>query len=338
MIKIKISNIEKGRNEMTFRPLLFNIKYFSEIGIQFVREGSYDFEFIGMADFINKKIPLEDSIKYGLDNLSKNTGDYFLFDGSDSTSIMGAYEVFTQSNALYLFKSAMTSRENYSIPSQFNKWFFGSTGEFNLSYNIPQNIYDKIKLNGWNFGYYNPDYLKFLPINENKDIDVCAIYLGNHPENYCHNFRDDIAYTNHRTKVWDILKINKSLIYKTEKRPYPEFIDIMSRSKCTISPFGQGELCFRDFETIKFGSVMIKPNMDKVITHPNIYIPYETYIPCSLDFSDLIDKINWVKDNPKKCKEIILNARKVISEKYTGHNLVLHWHNILSNLKQVTYE
>ena len=67
MIKIKISNIEKGRNEMTFRPLLFNIKYFSEIGIQFVREGSYDFEFIGMADFINKKIPLEDSIKYGLE-------------------------------------------------------------------------------------------------------------------------------------------------------------------------------------------------------------------------------------------------------------------------------
>ena len=37
-------------------PYIFNLKYFSEIGIQFVRDGSYDFEFIGMADFINKKV------------------------------------------------------------------------------------------------------------------------------------------------------------------------------------------------------------------------------------------------------------------------------------------
>lgn len=62
------------------------------------------------------------------------------------------------------------------------------------------------------------------------------------------------------------------------------------KKQCTLSPYGQGELCFRDFEIIKYGSIMIKPDMSKVITHPNIYIPYETYIPCNLDYSDLIEK------------------------------------------------
>ena len=42
-------------------------------------------------------------IKYWLNTCDKITGDYFLFDGSDSSSLMGAYEVFEQSNAKYLF-------------------------------------------------------------------------------------------------------------------------------------------------------------------------------------------------------------------------------------------
>ena len=32
-----------------------------------------------------------------LENISKITGDYFLFEGSDSTSLMGGYEVFNKS-------------------------------------------------------------------------------------------------------------------------------------------------------------------------------------------------------------------------------------------------
>ena len=338
MIKIKLTNWDKGRNEPTFRPLLFNKDLFPQIGIQFVEKGSYDFEFIGMYDFINKKISLEDSINYGLENLSKISGDYFLFDGSDSTSIMGAYEVFTQSKAIHLFKSAKTTVEQYNKPSLFNKWFFGSGSELDLSYNIPSKIYDNIKLNGWNFGYYNPQYLHFIEGHKNRNIDICAIYMGYHPENYCHKVRDDIAYTNHRTKAWDVLKKSKNISYETNKRPFPEFADVMRKSKCTLSPYGQGELCFRDFEIIQFGSVMIKPDMSKVITHPNIYIPYETYIPCNLDYSDLIEKIEWVKNNPIKCEEITNNARKLIKELYTGENLVTYWYNLLSNLNQISYE
>jgi hypothetical protein len=331
MIKVKLANLKNGKNEYTFRPLLIHHNIFPQFGIQFVIDGSYDYEFIGTSDFLNKRIPLEESIKYGLDNLSKKKGKYFLFDGSDSTSLMASYEVFKESNAINLFKTALTSREQYTNPSAFNKWFFGSGSDLDLSYDIPQDVYDRIKLTGWNFGYYHPHYKDFILFNGVKDIDVCAIYMGNHPENYDHEVRNDLIYTNHRVKAWEVLKNNKNISYEINRRPFPEYADILKRSKCALSPFGMGEVCFRDFEVIQAGSVLLKPDMSNVITYPNIYIPYETYVPCNLDYSDLIEKIEWIMDNPIKCSEIVKNAQELVKKFYTPENLALYWKDILVN-------
>jgi hypothetical protein len=335
MIKIKLTNWNKGRNNHTFRIFLMYAQQFNQIGIQFVENGSCDFEFIGMMDFLDKSIPLQDSINYGLDSLSKKTGDYFLFDGSDSTSLMAAYEVFEKSNAQYLFKTAKSTQQQYAIPSAFNKWFFGNNSDLDLSYNISNELYDRIKLTGWNFGYYNPGYLNFDNSNADRDIDVCAIYQGFHKECYDHGVRNDLMYTNHRNGAWEILKQSTDISYETDKRPFPEFINTMQRSKCTLSPYGMGELCFRDFEIIQYGSVMIKPDMSNVITHPNIYIPYETYVPCKLDWSDLLEKIEWVKSNPKQCKEITENAKRIMKQSYTIENLLKYWHSMILTFKGV---
>ena len=59
------------------------------------------------------------------------------------------------------------------------------------------------------------------------------------------------------------------------------------------SPFGLGEICYRDFEILFSGCLMIKPDMKHIKTWPNIYIPMETYIPCRWDFSDLEEKVRW---------------------------------------------
>ena len=335
MIKIKLTNYKKGRNEPTFRPLLIHSQQFNQIGIQFVENGSYDFEFIGTEDILNKKIPIQESINEGLNFLENNMGDYFLFDGSDSTSLMGSFEVFQKSKAQYLFKTAKSTIEQYSIPTAFNKWFFGEGSDLDLAYKITPEVYNRIKLTGWNFGYYNPNYLNFDYSNLERTIDVCAIYQGFHKENGDHGVRNDLMYTNHRTKSWEILESSKNISYEKDKRSFLEFADIMRKSKCTLSPYGMGELCFRDFEIIQFGSVMIKPDMSKVITHPNVYIPYETYIPCALDWSDLIEKIEWVKNNPKQCKEITENARRIMKEAYTVENLLLYWYNMVSTFKGI---
>ena len=335
MIKIKLSNWNKGRNEHTFRPFLMYAQQYEQIGIQFVDAGSYDFEFIGMEDFLNKRLPLQESIDIGLNNLSKKSGDYFLFDGSDSTSLMAAYEVFVQSNAQYLFKTAKTTLEQYKIPTAFNKWFFGDGSNLDLSYDMSEEIYNKIKLTGWNFGYWNPNYLNFDNSNLQRDIDVCAIYQGYHKENDDHGTRNDLMYTKHRTDAWKVLDTCKTISYEKDKRPFPEFANVMKRSKCTLSPFGMGELCFRDFEIIQYGSVMIKPDMSKIITHPNIYIPYETYVPCTLDWSDLPEKIDWIKSNPEQCKQITENARQIVKNSFTIEKLLLYWYDMISTFKGV---
>lgn len=335
MIKIKLTNWNQGRNDYTFRPFLMYANYFTEIGVRFVDNGSYDIEFVGMHDFINKKISLQDSIQYGIDSLANKTGEYCLFDGSDSTSLMASYEVFTKSSAKYLFKTALTTQEQYATPSAFNKWFFGNESELNLSYDIPDSIYENIKLTGWNLGYYN-DYLTFDTVNLPRDIDVCAIYQGYHAENADHFVRNDLHYTNHRTGAWKILQQTSNVRYETDKRPYENFINVLRRSKCAISPFGMGEICFRDFETIQFGSVLVKPDMSLVKTIPNIYIPFETYVPVNLDWSDLEEKIEWIKTNPFLCKDIIENARAVLKKSYTIENLLLYWHKILIQFNNIT--
>ena len=113
-----------GRNEPTFRPLLFVKDILREYSIDITESNTYDYLFVGMEDFIDKKKPLKESVEWGLENLSNITGDYFLFDGSDSTSLMGAYEVFEQSDAIYLLKNQkFKTREEYKTPYAFNKYF-----------------------------------------------------------------------------------------------------------------------------------------------------------------------------------------------------------------------
>ena len=335
MIKVKILNPTKDRNEPTFRPLLFVKDMLRDYSIDITDSDDYDFLFVGMADFIDKKISLEKSVEWGLENISKITGDYFLFDGSDSTSLMGAYEVFEQSNATYLFKNQLLSREEHKKPTTFNKWFFGSGSDLDLGYNIPKDKWDRIKLSGYNLGYLLPQYRNFQPINKKKDIDVCAIYQANHNYSEDHKVRNDIHYTNHRKGAWDTLD-SQFLDIRKDKLPYQEYINVLYNSKVAISPFGMGELCFRDFECMQFGTIIIKPSMKKINTLPNIYLDNTTYLSVNYDWSDLNEKVDYVLSNFRQLnQEINENLRDMFSKEYTYENLCLHYYNLFSNLDTI---
>jgi hypothetical protein len=64
----------------------------------------------------------------------------------------------------------------------------------------------------------------------------------------------------------------------------------LSRSKIVLSPFGWGELCLRDFEAVRAGSLLLKPGMEHLETWPDIFRPHETYVPFSWDADDLLEK------------------------------------------------
>lgn len=345
-MRIKLVNRHIGRNENTFRTITQHEHFFKDIDIEFVEDGSYDMEFIGMNEFINKNLPLEDSIQLGLLNLSYKEGPYCLFDGSDSTSLMGAYEVFSQSAAKFLFKPQLTTREQYNIPSPFGKWFWqdimmdNDEPELSLSYDISQETYNRIKLSGWNLGYFHPEYLQYSSPHDrlHKEYDICAIFQTV-PKQVTrdHRHRNDSYYNAHRYQIKGVLNSLKGVSIARDRVDPSEFYNVLAQSKCAISPFGMGEICFRDFEVIKMGSVLIKPDMSLVRTVPNIYIPYETYIPCKLDYSDLPEIIDWVLTHPRECWNIKMGAREKLTKLYHGdthhkENLLLHWWDIKQQL------
>ena len=347
MIKVKILNPTLGRNEITFRPLLQNKEELKNYSIEITNSDSYDFLFVGMHDFLDKKISLEQSIEYGLNNLNNITGDYFLFDGSDSTSLMGAYEVFTQSKAIYLFKNQiLKEKEMYLKKYAFNKWFFGDGSDLDLSYNINEDTWNRIKLSNINCGRtifgtgLYPDKVKWPASIKNKEVDICAIFQTFHDECRDHGVRNDIPYIKHRKEVWDRLSKLKNK-YKTisKKLPFQDYIEKLANSKVCISPFGQGELCFRDFEAMLTGTILIRPDQSNVITSPSIFEEGETYIGCKLDWSDLEEKIENTLDNFSELNEKFTNnIRNKFNKEYTLEKFCLHYYNIFNNLETVSKE
>jgi len=343
MIKIKILNHTFDRNEPTFRPLTFiRDMLYTDYSIELTTDDDFDYMFVGMCDFYYKKISLKESTEWGLENLNKITqgGDYFLFDGQDSTSMMGAYEVFEQSDAIYLFKNqTLPKREDYKKPYSLNKWFFGSDINSDISYDIPKDKWDRIKLTGWNLGHLLPHYRNFQPINKNKNIDICAIYNAKHDYSEEHKIRNDLFYTKHRKGAWDILNNMKSKYdVRTAKLPFKEYIKVLYNSKLSLSPFGMGEACFRDFECMQWGTAIVKPNMNMVRTKPNIYIEDETYISVKPDWSDLEEKTKKVLGNYDEYSYIVNNFREKFKEEYSLENLCLHWYNIFKNLNNIKEE
>jgi len=339
MIKVKILNSNTGRNIPTFAPLLRVKNMLRDYSIDITDSDNYDYLFVGMDDFLDKSKLLEESIDYGLENLSKITGDYFLFDGSDSTSLMGAYEVFENSNAIYLLKNQkFHTREEYKTPYAFNKYFFGSGSDLDLSYDIPEDMWNRIRFTHINLGYWNDYHSGVQSISTNKTMDMCAIFQAEHKYSEDHKVRNDLHYTKHRKGLWNRLEPLKSKYSMlTERMPYQEYMKNLWNSKISLSPFGMGEFCFRDLESMMVGTIILKPSHEKVDTLPNMMIDNETFIPCKYDWSDLEEKIDYILSNFNELNEKInYNIRKMFKEKFTNENLCLYYYNLFSNLNGVS--
>ncbi len=88
----------------------------------------------------------------------------------------------------------------------------------------------------------------------------------------------------------------------------------MALAKLTISPFGWGEVCFRDYEAIACGSLLVKPDMSHLVTSPDIYIPGETYVPIPWDFDGAAEICERYLRDPRESARIVRNARRVLRD------------------------
>ncbi len=88
----------------------------------------------------------------------------------------------------------------------------------------------------------------------------------------------------------------------------------LASTRVGISPFGLGEFALRDFEMLRAGMVLLKPDLSHMETFPELYEAGKTYVPFSWDFQDLNDQIEWG-----------LNSPDALEIARAGQSRYLHW-------------
>lgn len=101
-----------------------------------------------------------------------------------------------------------------------------------------------------------------------------------------------------------------------------QFLTEMRQSKLCWSPFGYGELCWRDLEAFMTGAVLIKPCMDHLETRPDLYRAGETYLPVRWDFADFETVTRAALENPGLCRDIAMNAFQACRAYLTSQQFV----------------
>lgn len=121
-----------------------------------------------------------------------------------------------------------------------------------------------------------------------------------------HHERASIAFQREETRrqLADIAANTDYKVFYQGRLPYADYRAEMGRTRVAPSPFGWGEICFRDFECFLAGATLLKPDMGHLETWPAYYEPGVTYVPHAWDFSDFYQKVIELLDSPATCRRI----------------------------------
>jgi hypothetical protein len=198
--------------------------------------------------------------------------------------------------------------------------------DWNVGSKVPEGYEHRIET-GWYLTltqqFKNPLFRQAMPWErlKKRDIDVfCHVSYGT---------RNNMEwYGQHRKVAIDILtrlapdyKLSVSGEFSGERTVSTQqyFRDI-KRSRIAVSPFGWGEVTWRDYEAVCYGCLLIKPCVDHIEVEPNIFIPGKTYVPVKWDYSDLEEKCRYYLEHSDEANEIIQNARQTYQQ-YFKQNL-----------------
>ena len=334
MIKIKLYELDKHRNETTFRPFLKAQHLFKDVGIEFTTSDDYDYAWVGQASIIDKKISLMESVELGLDFVEQITGDYFIIDGQDATTLIGTIDVFRESSAKLFLKNTYLKDFDLYKKGWANGRMYWGEGDYSVS-DIDK-LKSKMKLTGCNWLHtLEPNWYDY---NAEKSYDIsCMFGFPTKTPVYEHGICQTDYYDPHRKNLMDTLsdKYNVAKLVNGVRLSQQEYYQNMFNSKIIMAPLGYGEMAPRDIESAMFGSVLIKPDISYILSEPFIY-DEETYVAVKYDWSDLEEKIDEVLSDYDNVRErLVENMRKKYRESYDLKNLVMHIYNIFTQMDEV---
>lgn len=111
--------------------------------------------------------------------------------------------------------------------------------------------------------------------------------------------------------------------------PLNLFLDELRKSKLCWSPFGYGELCWRDIEAFLTGAVLIKPDMSHLRTEPDLFRPGETYLPVRWDYSDFAEVVHGALADDGLRRRVAENAFRMCRDYLRGDAFAQHYSRIL---------
>jgi hypothetical protein len=80
------------------------------------------------------------------------------------------------------------------------------------------------------------------------------------------------------------------------------------------------------------GSVIFKTDSNWEQWFYKEYKPWVHYVPVADDFSDIQERYKWCEANPKKCVEMIRNAKELFQTIYRHENVLKYVHDLLDLL------
>ena len=97
----------------------------------------------------------------------------------------------------------------------------------------------------------------------------------------------------------------------TQKISRREYFSEMEQSIVVVSPFGWGEMCYRDFEAFQSGCAVVKPSMSHLESWPNFYQDGITYLSCNWDLEDLSNLVERIYEDPGEYLAIAKQGQNV---------------------------
>jgi hypothetical protein len=193
---------------------------------------------------------------------------------------------------VYVKKQVLRSRH------QYNRETLGDTNltdyyarRFDLSapptcFAVPDSFWDKLHV-GTHFAFSDYMLPKFgggFPDGRARSIDMHARMAVKGTEWYTLMRRQAFEAAQALERKYRVV----SRGHVSRRRFLQEMLD----AKLCFSPFGYGEVCWRDFEAMFAGSVLLKPDMSHILCQPDSYVPNQTYVPLAWDLSDLPEKVD----------------------------------------------